>query len=68
MIIKTLNLIIVLSFFSLTGWGQGEGLFKAKCGVCHNLEKNSTGPMLQGVKQKWTDDGEGELIYEWVKN
>lgn len=68
MIMKTLNLIIVLSFFSLTGWGQGEGLFKAKCGVCHNLDKNSTGPMLQGVKQKWTDAGEGELIYEWVKN
>jgi cytochrome c oxidase cbb3-type subunit III len=68
MIMKTLNLIIVLSFFSLTGWGQGEGLFKAKCSVCHNLEKNSTGPMLQGVKQKWTDAGEGELIYEWVKN
>jgi cytochrome c551/c552 len=65
---KTLNLIIVLSFFSLTSWGQGEGLFKAKCSVCHNLEKNSTGPMLQGVKQKWIDAGEGELIYEWVKN
>jgi cytochrome c oxidase cbb3-type subunit 3 len=65
---KTLNLIIVLSFFSLTGWGQGEGLFKAKCSVCHNLDKNSTGPMLQGVKQKWIDAGEGELIYEWVKN
>lgn len=68
MIMKTLNLILVLSFFSLTGWGQGEGLFKAKCSVCHNLDKNSTGPMLQGVKQKWTDAGEGELIYEWVKN
>lgn len=68
MIMKTLNLIIVLSFLSLTSWGQGEGLFKAKCSVCHNLEKNSTGPMLQGVKQKWIDAGEGELIYEWVKN
>ncbi|GAB5417746.1 MAG: hypothetical protein Crog4KO_25050 [Crocinitomicaceae bacterium] len=27
-----------------------------------------TGPMLQGVKQKWEDAGEGELLYEWVKN
>lgn len=32
------------------------------------VDKNSTGPLLKGVKQKWIDAGEGELIYEWVKN
>jgi cytochrome c oxidase cbb3-type subunit 3 len=47
---------------------DGEGLFKAKCNTCHALKKNSIGPMLQGVKQKWIDAEEGELIYEWVKN
>ena len=47
---------------------DGEQLFKAKCNTCHMVDKNSTGPNLKGVKQKWTDAGEGELIYEWVKN
>ena len=47
---------------------DGEALFKAKCNTCHALGKNSTGPNLKGVKAKWEDAGEGELIYEWVKN
>ena len=46
---------------------DGEGLFKAKCNACHLVDKNSTGPVLTGVKQKWIDAGEGEMIYEWVK-
>ena len=47
---------------------DGAALFKAKCNTCHMVDKNSTGPILKGVKQKWTDAGEAELIYEWVKN
>lgn len=47
---------------------DGEKLFKAKCNTCHMVDKNSTGPVLKGVKQKWTEAGEAELIYEWVKN
>lgn len=47
---------------------DGANLFKAKCNTCHMVDKNSTGPLLKGVKQKWADAGEGELIYEWVKN
>lgn len=47
---------------------DGEGLFKAKCNTCHILEKNSTGPNLKGVKQKWIDGGEQENLYAWVKN
>lgn len=47
---------------------DGAQLFKAKCNTCHMVDKNSTGPLLKGVKQKWADAGEGELIYEWVKN
>lgn len=47
---------------------QGEALFKAKCNTCHAVDKNSTGPLLKGVKAKWNDAGEGTLIYEWVKN
>lgn len=47
---------------------DGASLFKAKCNTCHMVDKNSTGPNLKGVKQKWTDAGEAEMLYEWVKN
>ncbi len=47
---------------------DGAGLFKSKCSTCHSEKKDMTGPMLQGVKQKWIDAEEGELIYDWVKN
>lgn len=47
---------------------QGEQLFKAKCNVCHLVDKNSTGPNLKGVKDKWASAGEADLLYEWVKN
>jgi cytochrome c oxidase cbb3-type subunit 3 len=32
------------------------------------VDKNSTGPKLQGAKQKWMDAGEGDLIYDWITN
>lgn len=47
---------------------DGEKLFKAKCNACHMVDKNSTGPVLKGVKQKWADAGEAEMLYDWVKN
>jgi cytochrome c oxidase cbb3-type subunit 3 len=69
---KNANRILAVLFFSfgigLSFAQDGEGLFKAKCNTCHALGKNSTGPNLLGVKQKWADSGEAELLYEWVKN
>ena len=47
---------------------DGQALFKARCNTCHLLDKASTGPMLKGVKQKWTDAGEGEMLIDWVTN
>ena len=47
---------------------DGQALFKAKCNTCHLLDKASTGPMLKGVKQKWTDAGEGDMLMDWVTN
>ncbi|NVK62940.1 MAG: c-type cytochrome [Flavobacteriales bacterium] len=47
---------------------DGEALFKAKCSTCHKLGGDMTGPNLKGVKQKWADAGEADLLYEWVKN
>ncbi|WP_258543284.1 cytochrome c3 family protein [Parvicella tangerina] len=48
--------------------GKGKELFKANCASCHKIDKPSTGPALQGAKQRWADAGEAELIYEWVQN
>jgi hypothetical protein len=31
------------------------------------LDKASTGPMLKGVKQKWTDAGETEMLWNGCK-
>lgn len=65
---------ISLAVFTLWLGGQqaiaqdGGQLFKAKCNTCHMVDKNSTGPNLKGVKQKWTDAGEAEMLYEWVAN
>ncbi|MFN5416138.1 MAG: c-type cytochrome [Flavobacteriia bacterium] len=63
------KILIAIAIFCLgqNVIAQGEQLFKAKCNTCHLLEKNSTGPNLKGVKQKWTDAGEAEMLYDWVK-
>lgn len=66
---KIFHILTLAALFQATlTYSQGEALFKAKCNTCHMVDKNSTGPLLKGVKAKWTDSGEGELIYEWVKN
>lgn len=66
---KSKNYLILIALFLYSStWGQGENLFKAKCNTCHQIEKNSTGPMLKGVKAKWEDAGEGALLHDWVKN
>ena len=65
---KQIIALMAIAISTMTFAQDGEGLFKAKCNTCHMLGKNSTGPNLKGVKAKWEDAGEGELIYEWVKN
>ena len=61
-------LTIAALFLAIMANSQGEALFKAKCNTCHAVDKNSTGPWLKGVKTKWTDAGEGPLLYDWVRN
>ena len=66
---KIIPIIAVFVFGMQKSQAQdGEALFKAKCNVCHAVDKNSTGPILKGVKQRWNDAGEGEMLYEWVHN
>jgi len=47
---------------------DGQQLFKAKCSTCHALDRNSTGPKLQGVRLKWEEAGELDYLYKWVEN
>ena len=66
---KAVLMILVIVFTNSIANGQdGEALFKAKCSACHKLGDNSTGPNLKGVKQKWADAEEGDLLYDWIKN
>jgi cytochrome c551/c552 len=66
---KNITIAATLILGSAVSFAQdGANLFKAKCNTCHMVDKNSTGPILKGAKQKWADAGEGEMIYEWVKN
>lgn len=65
---KAYFLILIGLIWGGQALSQGENLFKSNCNTCHALEKNSTGPMLKGVKAKWADAGEAELLYDWVKN
>lgn len=47
---------------------KGKQLFKDNCASCHKVNKGSTGPQLMGAKQIWADAGEGDLIYDWVRD
>lgn len=47
---------------------KGKALFKANCASCHKIDKESTGPMLQGARQRWIDVGEGDLIYAFIRD
>lgn len=64
---KAVAVFVVLSMFFSTGLAQdGAKLFKQNCGACHKVDKGSVGPQLKGVKAKWDEAGEGELLFEWV--
>lgn len=65
---NSIALIIIAMATNISFAQDGEGLFKAKCNVCHMLGKDGTGPNLKGVKQKWEDAGETDFLYRWVKN
>ena len=60
--------LLAFLYLSPSYFSQGEGLFKAKCATCHAVFQNGTGPKLYGAVQRWEDAGEGDLIYEWVRN
>jgi len=44
---------------------NGEALFKANCASCHKTDKDFTGPMLKGARDREPDK---EWAYKWVGN
>ena len=61
-------LFMMFSLSPVVNAQDGEALFKSNCAACHKPDKDGVGPALQGKKQAWVDAGEGDLLYEWVKN
>ncbi|CAG5078330.1 c-type cytochrome [Parvicella tangerina] len=47
---------------------HGKLLFQANCASCHKTVSYSTGPPMAGSKMRWEAFGEGELVYEWIRD
>ena len=48
-------------------YSKGKLLFQSKCGACHVLGRNFTGPSLCGLESRgpWS---ERQNVYQWVRN
>jgi cytochrome c2 len=46
---------------------KGKLLFMQKCGACHSLSKDQTGPSLIGIDERgpWN---ERQNLYDWIRN
>ena len=57
--------IFVFSFIKINAQ-DGKAIFQAKCGSCHIMGQDATGPNLQGVVARW--GGDMKAIHTWVLN
>jgi cytochrome c551/c552 len=60
-----LFLFALLSFNTDVFAADGEALFKANCASCHKPDKDFTGPMLKGARDRAPDK---DWAYKWVNN
>ena len=60
-----LFLFAIVSFSNDVLAQNGEALFKANCASCHKTDKDFTGPMLKGARDREPDP---EWAYKWVNN
>ncbi len=60
-----LFLFVMLSFNNNVFAADGEALFKANCASCHKPDKDFTGPMLKGVRERTPNP---DWVYKWVNN
>lgn len=45
---------------------DGKALFNSNCAACHKLDKDMTGPALQGTLDRWNNDR--QKLHAWIKN
>lgn len=55
--------VAIFSIHNNVQAADGEALFKANCASCHKVDKDFTGPALQGWSTRVPD---AEWIYKWV--
>ena len=55
----------LVSFTSNVFAQNGEALFKANCASCHKVDKDFTGPMLKGARER---EPNPDWVYKWVYN
>ncbi len=60
-----LLLFAIVSFSNDVLAQNGEALFKANCASCHKTDKDFTGPMLKGARER---EPNPEWAYKWVNN
>ncbi len=69
--IRSITSRIFLTGFSILFCAQilfaqdGKALFNANCASCHKMDKDLTGPALQGVGDRWPST---DLLKTWIKN
>lgn len=44
---------------------DGKALFTTNCASCHSVHKESTGPALAGVEDRWPNKAN---LYSWIRN
>jgi cytochrome c2 len=60
-----LFLVAFLSFNNDVFAADGAGLFKANCASCHKPDKDYTGPMLKGARERAPNP---DWTYKWLAN
>jgi mono/diheme cytochrome c family protein len=60
--------LFLFSFLNINAQ-DGKAVFLAKCGSCHTMGKDATGPNLQGVLAKWGGDSAAVKLWilDWEK-
>ena len=58
-----------LGLYAQPSADAGKTLFRNYCASCHDksMKKNSTGPALGGMQERWADYPEADL-YAWIRN
>lgn len=64
-ILSALFLTALLSFSADVFAQDGQALFKANCASCHKPDKDFTGPVLKGARDREPDK---DWVYKWVAN